>query len=75
MAGSIPRSVEFAGGTDVGRGRLQNEDSFQIDRDLSLGVVADGMGGHIGGDIASRPANEAVNAPEATVPALRNFVQ
>jgi PPM family protein phosphatase len=44
------------GASDVGRKRENNEDAFLVDEDLSLFVVADGMGGHQGGDTASRLA-------------------
>jgi serine/threonine protein phosphatase PrpC len=44
--------------TDVGQKRDHNEDSFLISTDLSLFAVADGMGGHQGGDRASRLAVE-----------------
>jgi protein phosphatase len=44
------------GASDVGRKRETNEDAFLVDEDLSLFVVADGMGGHQGGDTASRLA-------------------
>ena len=44
-----------------GRKRDHNEDSFLIDEDLKLYVVADGMGGHAGGGTASRIAVETID--------------
>lgn len=46
--------------TDVGLKRTNNEDSFLIDADLGLYVIADGMGGHSGGEIASNMAVQVV---------------
>lgn len=46
--------------TDTGRRRAQNEDSFLSLDDFSLYVVADGMGGYAGGDLASQLACETV---------------
>jgi protein phosphatase len=45
--------VESAGITDVGRRRKGNEDSYFMDDNLHLYVVADGMGGHNAGEVAS----------------------
>lgn len=50
-----------AGLTDVGRKRNHNEDSYLIDEELQLYVVADGMGGHAGGGTASRIAVETID--------------
>lgn len=49
-----------AGVTDVGRQRSHNEDSFALLTDCQLYVVADGMGGHQAGDIASQLATSLV---------------
>jgi protein phosphatase len=51
--------------TDTGRRRAMNQDMVLTDRELELFVIADGMGGHQHGDIASR----------IVVDAIRQFVQ
>src|SRR5437867_4220658 len=48
------------GATDRGRIRATNEDCYGIDHDLRLCVIADGMGGHRAGEVASRMAVDAV---------------
>ncbi|HUR32298.1 MAG TPA: protein phosphatase 2C domain-containing protein [Vicinamibacterales bacterium] len=52
--------LRASGMTDRGRIRPTNEDCFGIDPALQLCVVADGMGGHNAGEVASRMAVEAV---------------
>ena len=51
-----PLRIEVAGQTDVGRKRNHNEDNFAIMPEFGLYVVADGMGGHASGEIASKMA-------------------
>jgi protein phosphatase len=50
-----------AGLSDVGLQREHNEDSFVVLDEYDLFVVADGMGGHRAGDVASRIATETIS--------------
>lgn len=59
--------IKSFGYSDVGRRREKNEDSFLFSDELNLYVVADGMGGHVGGDFASQLA---VKTMEETIRAL-----
>jgi PPM family protein phosphatase len=53
--------IKSSGITDVGLKREGNEDSFSVDDSLGLYIVADGMGGHLAGEIASKIAVEVIN--------------
>lgn len=57
---STPLRIEVAGQTDIGRKRAHNEDNFAIFAEHGLYIVADGMGGHSSGEIASRMAVETM---------------
>ncbi|HKQ70004.1 MAG TPA: PP2C family serine/threonine-protein phosphatase [Polyangiaceae bacterium] len=54
-------TVTGFGNTNVGRKRKSNEDAFLVDEALGLYVVADGMGGHAAGEVASQEAVETVH--------------
>lgn len=60
--GSKPPSgpIDAAGLSHPGRVRARNEDAFEIVSELGLAMVADGLGGHPAGDIASRMAVQEV---------------
>jgi protein phosphatase len=53
--------TEYAAQTDVGRKRQHNEDSFRLVPEDHLFLVADGMGGHNAGEVASAMAVELVD--------------
>jgi serine/threonine protein phosphatase PrpC len=73
--------VESAGLSDIGRKRTTNEDCVFVDDTQGLYVVADGMGGHQAGEVASRLAvtsmhefmrNGHAGAPPLEPPAARS---
>lgn len=68
------------GESKIGLVRKVNEDSFFISKDENILVVADGMGGYVGGEIASKTAVEAIayyfqNFPYAAPVQLEKAIQ
>jgi serine/threonine protein phosphatase PrpC len=54
--------VEFYSATNTGRARTNNEDSVALDEEVSLAVLADGMGGYNAGEVASGMATAFIRA-------------
>ncbi len=64
-AGAVPagkHAMKASGATHPGRLRGQNEDAFVVAPELGLFIVADGMGGHKAGEVASAMALDAISA-------------
>jgi type VI secretion system protein ImpM len=76
-----PLRVRSAAATDVGRVRQVNQDAFVERPDAGLWVVADGLGGHADGEVASRMVCDALtdfqpgDSFESTVQAVGDRLQ
>ena len=66
--------LEIAAATDVGRVRSANEDSYLVDADVRVLAVADGMGGHQAGEVASAIAIAALKEKLAAGDAIDDAI-
>lgn len=57
---NLDKALQIASGTDVGKVRKHNEDSLAVDAARGLVILADGMGGHNAGEIASGMATNLI---------------
>jgi serine/threonine protein phosphatase PrpC len=66
-----PFKFDAGSATHPGRVRLRNEDSYLVRNDAGLWAVADGMGGHDAGDVASQLIVSALDTISAKESAIR----
>ena len=66
--------MKMYGATDIGLVRATNQDNFYIDKDMKWAVVADGMGGHNGGETASSMAVEEIKKSMAQGVGLKESI-
>jgi serine/threonine protein phosphatase PrpC len=64
--------IRMAGATDVGRKRKSNQDSIFFDETQGIGVVADGIGGRKGGEVASSIAVDSIKKAFQSVEMIRH---
>lgn len=73
MSWVVPRFdhlVDFSGASHAGRKRPTNQDVFRVDPGLGVFVVADGIGGNVGGEVAAKLAVDEIFNGLRTQPAL-----
>ena len=71
---AVPVRFDSAGSTHPGRVRTENQDAYTSRPDIGLWAVADGMGGHSSGQLASKATVDALAGIEPTA-AFPEFVR